>query len=465
MKYLVIIFALFVGNVFSQSSYAVQKCIKYDEYQEYLKCIEIYDIDESEAPDLKAFNYEGTVINTGFYYQNRNDEVDVIKVAKKNKSLLRKTDVKRTYEIQIYSRYLDGPKEWPRGGYKNINSFETLNEFAIFLANEEQKDFTRMLLSNEGSDYCGEVFYKGTDFTNWDYLPTVKPIIYISTKLCISDIEEKLGKKISENLIFKATQSNRKFKRTFEYIPTYKDENRKKYNLKFRKFEEDIATFEYTDTKSQERTLYVDLSITNDIYLDDVRVHILDINDSKIEYKLLPYKESERLLAVSEMKRLKQINEKEAAELLIAQEQAERDAYFKELVSRCIKFGFTGEDNIAACTQREANNDKQLALQQEQINLQTIAIEQNNLRIAKLEDANERYQEELLDKISRLQVSATTNRSTVNKADILTSVFSGITNAYFDGKQQAREQKRLRNIIRQEVRSARPINYYQNRNN
>ena len=235
-------------------------------------------------------------------------------------------------------------------------------------------------------------------------------------------------------------------------------------DLKFVQYKNDAIFFELKDSKAK---FSIDLAIIKNIYFKDFKVEIKSVSNDSIDYKISSYTEDARLADNKYAKKVFEdrliAKEKEQEALLLAQQeaelarqQAERDAYFKELVTRCINFGFTGEDNIAACTQREANNDKQLALQQEQINLQTIAIEQNNLRIAKLEDANERYQEELLAKIDRLQVSSTTNRSTVKKADILVSIFSGITNAYFDAKQQAREEKRLRTIIRNEVRRNTP---------
>ena len=46
------------------------------------------------------------------------------------------------------------------------------------------------------------------------------------------------------------------------------------------------------------------------------------------------------------------------------------------LKQRCVEYGFTGESNISACIQREAQHDKELAVQRQELGKARIALQQ-----------------------------------------------------------------------------------------
>ena len=468
MKYLVIIFALFVGNAFSKdnSCFRIQ-----DDLEKFQECLK-----ESTLKKLVDATYFGQVLETRVSKQSEEELT-----AKKGDYLIAEQKSKNVIFFEVKSNNIDRNRKNNEGFYSGYDWYSDKEHPYSYAPSKkywgidiDDTDCISPRYTLKAKDPKSDRGIKPEiDY----YLPKLMKREKVFARMCFKKNNQGEYIDFLENDVIlkkaKIIGVNGNGFSTEVDIEVEKKALKRDYSisdLKFVQHRDNEIFFELRDSSTK---FSIDLATIKNIYFKDFKVEIKSVSKDSIDYKISSYSEDARLADNKYAKKVFEdrliAKEKEQEALLLAQQeaelarqQAERDAYFKELVTRCINFGFTGEDNIAACTQREANNDKQLALQQEQINLQTIAIEQNNLRIAKLEDANERYQEELLDKIDRLQVSSTTNRSTVKKADILVSIFSGITNAYFDAKQQAREEKRLRTIIRNEVRrnTPPPINSY-----
>jgi len=65
----------------------------------------------------------------------------------------------------------------------------------------------------------------------------------------------------------------------------------------------------------------------------------------------------------------------------IAQEELRKKEILVELNERCLKYGFTGASNISACVQREAQHDKELAIQRLELQRTKLALEQVQSRV------------------------------------------------------------------------------------
>ena len=64
----------------------------------------------------------------------------------------------------------------------------------------------------------------------------------------------------------------------------------------------------------------------------------------------------------------------------IVQEQEEKERLIASLAKRCEGYGFTGDNNIAACIQREAQHDKELEMQKWELEKTRIALQQAQSR-------------------------------------------------------------------------------------
>jgi len=62
------------------------------------------------------------------------------------------------------------------------------------------------------------------------------------------------------------------------------------------------------------------------------------------------------------------------------QEQEEKQTLIASLTKRCEDYGFTGDNNIAACIQREAQHDKELEMQKWELEKTRIALQQAQSR-------------------------------------------------------------------------------------
>ena len=58
------------------------------------------------------------------------------------------------------------------------------------------------------------------------------------------------------------------------------------------------------------------------------------------------------------------------------EEALEKELLISRLQKRCESYGFTGESNIAACIQREAQHDKELAIQKYELQKTRLALQQ-----------------------------------------------------------------------------------------
>ena len=88
-------------------------------------------------------------------------------------------------------------------------------------------------------------------------------------------------------------------------------------------------------------------------------------------------------LRQAQNKKTREINLKNklAREKLLAKESAKKEEEEKkriiaELTQRCEEYGFTGESNISACIQREAQHDKELAMQKYELQKTRVALQQ-----------------------------------------------------------------------------------------
>ena len=280
------------------------------------------------------------------------------------------------------------------------------------------------------------------------------------------------------------------------------------------------------------------------IYFKDFRIAIDKTSRESVSYKILPFEENERILEqervtnafeeirkaeeerqlaleaemkaqIEEEKRIaaeKKLKEQErlaeqkrlrderlaetkrkeeerlAEEKRIEEEKriALEEAYYQELIDRCLNFGFTGYSNISACSQREAKSDKELAIQEERLALLTLSQEQTNLRLIKIEIKNkelelkleqakeernrlrelERTREREIKELARLQkkkekeivyinTSMEEKKERKTLADVFLNVFLDLPKIYLEAKEQARKEKRINTMINNAVRRAR----------
>ena len=73
----------------------------------------------------------------------------------------------------------------------------------------------------------------------------------------------------------------------------------------------------------------------------------------------------------------KVLKEERLAKVINAKkEEEEKKRIIAELTQRCEEYGFTGESNISACIQREAQHDKELAMQKYELQKTRVALQQ-----------------------------------------------------------------------------------------
>ena len=72
--------------------------------------------------------------------------------------------------------------------------------------------------------------------------------------------------------------------------------------------------------------------------------------------------------------------EEEQRQKKLAQQQEEKQRLIASLTKRCEDYGFTGDNNIAACIQREAQHDKELEMQKWELERTRIALQQAQSR-------------------------------------------------------------------------------------
>mgnify|MGYP001336199631 CR=1 FL=1 len=76
-------------------------------------------------------------------------------------------------------------------------------------------------------------------------------------------------------------------------------------------------------------------------------------------------------------------------------EEERKLAILSELRERCISFGFTGNNNIATCIQREAQTDKKLAMQKLELTRTMLALEQAQSRTYMQNQTQPKQEEDL----------------------------------------------------------------------
>jgi len=92
-------------------------------------------------------------------------------------------------------------------------------------------------------------------------------------------------------------------------------------------------------------------------------------------------KENEAYIKKLEIKKRKELEQWELDRLKRIAKAKEQEARKKQqilagLKQRCSEYGFTGESNIAACIQREAQHDKELAMQKYELEKTRLALQQ-----------------------------------------------------------------------------------------
>ncbi|MDB4043711.1 hypothetical protein N9507_05745 [Gammaproteobacteria bacterium] len=98
------------------------------------------------------------------------------------------------------------------------------------------------------------------------------------------------------------------------------------------------------------------------------------------DYKL---RQANNELRQAQNKRTREINlknklarEKRLAKESAIKEEEEKKRIIIGLTQRCEEYGFTGESNISACIQREAQHDKELAMQKYELQKTRVALQQ-----------------------------------------------------------------------------------------
>jgi len=71
---------------------------------------------------------------------------------------------------------------------------------------------------------------------------------------------------------------------------------------------------------------------------------------------------------------------KESLETLKSKQEKEKQRLIASLSKRCEDYGFTGDNNIAACIQREAQHDKELEMQKWELEKTRLALQQAQSR-------------------------------------------------------------------------------------
>ena len=72
---------------------------------------------------------------------------------------------------------------------------------------------------------------------------------------------------------------------------------------------------------------------------------------------------------------LNDFKNKDTLETKRKRDELNKKKILKELTDRCSSFGFTGDNNIAACVQREAQHDKDIALQTLELQRTRVALQ------------------------------------------------------------------------------------------
>lgn len=90
-----------------------------------------------------------------------------------------------------------------------------------------------------------------------------------------------------------------------------------------------------------------------------------NVNQARIKKE---YEESSRRLQQQQLQRK------------LDQEQEEKQRLIASLTKRCEDYGFTGDNNIAACIQREAQHDKELEMQKWELEKTRLALQQAQSR-------------------------------------------------------------------------------------
>ena len=120
---------------------------------------------------------------------------------------------------------------------------------------------------------------------------------------------------------------------------------------------------------------------------DEDRVYFKDFEDYQLrqakDFEDYQLRQANNELRQAQNKRTREINLKNklAREKLLAKESAKKEEEEKKriiigLTERCEEYGFTGASNISACIQREAQHDKELAMQKYELQKTRVALQQ-----------------------------------------------------------------------------------------